>query len=934
MKSLLAILLFFPSVVLFGQSNESITLFDSILEQSIFLRDQGKLDSALSLSKKLEEFPKQNISDELRIQHVTNLAILTENFDDAIALLTKEQAYQEKNRNYKNLAHIHYSLGGKYFESFNDRDALINFIKADSILQRINQEQWLAVMIKVGIANVLMKSDYKTDAEKFDQALPYINEGIALADSIDFPVGSSILLEKKGHYLQLKDSLELSLYFLKKALKMSQNINYTLRESSIYDGMGKVFFKQMNIDSATYYYEKRLELIEATDHSIDIAEANYNIGQFYNQVFKFQMAKKHLEKAWRIIEALPNVRKEYPYEIQNELAIAYSSLDEPKKALASLNMAKDLQEEVYNIRNSERISEVETKYRTEKKEQEIAILKSKNKLAEQQKKSQRNILIGGLGLTSLVGLFLFVIFRNRTKTHTKLKELDALKSNFFTNITHEFRTPLTLISSPIQEILAEPDLSPEKRSHFEMASRNTERLLSLVDQLLDLSKIDSGNRTLQLEKGKITQLIAAWSDSFSYLTKQKAIALDIDIQDKETEVWFDKDVLEKIIVNLLGNAIKYTPTKGEIKVRASIENNFLELHVKNTGQGLTKDEIDNIFNRFHQTNEQNEGAGIGLSLVKELTALHGGSISVKSVKDTWTSFDVTMCTDKSQFKNAVLKNPSAFQKKIPSMVLNPNIDTESEPPIDNGMPLLLIVEDNADVRLLLSDTFKPNFQVITAKNGAEGIELALEHIPDLIVSDVMMPIKDGVELTKTLKEDERSSHIPIVLLTAKAGDDNELIGLHVGADDYITKPFNKKLLLSKVNSLISLRKKLQLRYSQEVVLRPKDIAISSVDERFLEKVQRVLDENLIESSFNSEAFSKAVHMSRMQLHRKLKALTGLTTSEFVRSQRLKLATHLLKQSQINISEVGYAVGFNDHAYFTKCFRETYQCTPSEFVKKG
>ncbi|MGB5437990.1 MAG: ATP-binding protein, partial [Maribacter sp.] len=532
------------------------------------------------------------------------------------------------------------------------------------------------------------------------------------------------------------------------------------------------------------------------------------------------------------------------------------------------------------------------------------------------------------------GLFIFTLFRNRTKRNNKLRELDALKSNFFTNITHEFRTPLTLISSPIQEILADPDLSPEKRSHFEMASRNTERLLSLVDQLLDLSKIDSGNRTLQLEKGKITQLIAAWSDSFSYLAKQKAISLDIAIKDKETEVWFDKDALEKIVVNLLGNAIKYTPTKGQIKVKASIENNFLKLHVKNTGQGLTKDEIDNIFNRFHQTNEQNEGAGIGLSLVKELTALHGGSISVKSVKDTWTSFDVTMCTDKSQFKNAVLKNPSAFQKKIPSMVLNPNIDTESEPPIDNGMPLLLIVEDNADVRLLLSDTFKPNFQVITAKNGAEGIELALEHIPDLIVSDVMMPIKDGVELTKTLKEDERSSHIPIVLLTAKAGDDNELIGLHVGADDYITKPFNKKLLLSKVNSLISLRKKLQLRYSQEVVLRPKDIAISSVDERFLEKVQRVLDENLIESSFNSEAFSKAVHMSRMQLHRKLKALTGLTTSEFVRSQRLKLATHLLKQSQINISEVGYAVGFNDHAYFTKCFRETYQCTPSEFVKKG
>ncbi|MGB5700783.1 response regulator transcription factor, partial [Muriicola sp.] len=252
---------------------------------------------------------------------------------------------------------------------------------------------------------------------------------------------------------------------------------------------------------------------------------------------------------------------------------------------------------------------------------------------------------------------------------------------------------------------------------------------------------------------------------------------------------------------------------------------------------------------------------------------------------------------------------------------------------DDTLPILLLVEDNTDLITLLTDTFKNEYKVLTANNGEEGINTALEMVPDIIVSDVMMPIKDGVELTKTLKKDERTSHIPIVLLTAKAGDENKLIGIDVGADDYMTKPFNQKILVSKVENLIALRKKLRSRYSQEVILKPKDIAISSVDEQFLEKVQKVLDQNLVESSFTIDAFSEAVHMSRMQLHRKLKALTGLSASEFVRSQRLKLAASILKKSDINISEVGYRVGFNDPAYFAKCFKEAYNCTPSQFVNQ-
>ncbi|WP_273567973.1 hybrid sensor histidine kinase/response regulator transcription factor [Maribacter halichondriae] len=463
-----------------------------------------------------------------------------------------------------------------------------------------------------------------------------------------------------------------------------------------------------------------------------------------------------------------------------------------------------------------------------------------------------------------------------------------------------------------------------------MAERNTGRLLSLVDQLLELSKIDSGNRKIQLEKGKATHLIAAWAESFSYLAKQKNIDFEIQIENKDREVWFDADALEKITVNLLGNAVKYTPENGGVRIFAKIISGILDFKIENTGEGLTKDQIKTLFDRFYQTDEQNDGTGIGLSLVKELAELHKGAVTVTSNKNQNTIFSVQLCIDKNKFKNVIFKKDSAYTEKVLQPVINDSF-SEVEPTIDENLPILLIVEDNVDVRNLLADTFRKAYQIISASNGEEGVVKAIEKIPDLIISDIMMPIKDGIQLTKQLKEDERTSHIPIILLTAKAGDENELSGIEVGADDYITKPFNQKILKSKVTSLIDLRRELRSRYSQEVILKPRDIAITSTDERFLEKLQSVLDEKLIDPSFSVENFSAAVHMSRMQLHRKLKALTGLSTSEFIRSQRLKLAAQILKKSDVSISEVGYSVGFNDHAYFSKCFKETYNCTPSDFA---
>ena len=315
----------------------------------------------------------------------------------------------------------------------------------------------------------------------------------------------------------------------------------------------------------------------------------------------------------------------------------------------------------------------------------------------------------------------------------------------------------------------------------------------------------------------------------------------------------------------------------------------MNFEISNTGKSLSKVQMNAIFDRFYQTNGKNDGTGIGLALVKELSNLHGGSVIVKSKTDQFTTFRVQLCVAKNKFKNAIVKIEN-IQKSL-SQPLSAETDIEIDEALsnDSDLPILLIVEDSTDVRHLLADTFEKNYKVYSAKDGKEGIALALEYIPDIILSDVMMPEKDGIALTKTLKEDELTSHIPIILLTAKAGDVNELEGLDVGADDYITKPFNKKILQSKVANIIAQRKKLQSRYSQVVILKPKDIAITSLDEIFLEKVQRILDENLVESSFTIEDFSVSVGMSRMQLHRKLKALTGLSASRIYSFPTIKIS---------------------------------------------
>ncbi|MCF7561344.1 response regulator [Sabulilitoribacter multivorans] len=805
--------------------------------------------------------------------------------------------------------------------------ALINYLKGDSICKTNNNAYYSRKCADIyeKIGNLFF------NLTEFEKAKKYYYEAKSIHEFLGHPDGlndinfliSGIYREQKKYHEALNYIDPVIKYY---RLEMPNNVNLI----QALPERGNIYYNLGQLDLAEKDYLEFLEMAKQRENNFYISRANISLGNFYYNINYYKKALLYSQQGFNLAKNRKDLRSQL---------LAIKVMIKANKELANYKDLSENWENYVQLRDSfdyaklrTQVNELETKYQTKKKEQEIALLTSQNELIEQQKKNQRNLLLAGIGLTSLAGMFFFFLYQNRQKTNKKLKEIDKLKSNFFANISHEFRTPLTLISAPIEKKLNSKKLNDTDQKDFEMVQRNSARLLNLVNQLLDLSKLESGSLKLHVKQGNLTKLLKSITSSFSHLAEQKQIKYNVQIEDFES-AWFDRDVIEKTTINLLSNAFKYTPENGKVSFNAKKENDKLVMLVENNGALLTKDKVAKIFNRFYQGDDSSEGVGIGLSLVKELVSFSNGSITVENKRDENIQFKVVLPVQKKDFKIEELSienHDDDFSLAKTNQQQNVITDVDENELLNEDNPLLLIVEDNADVRSFIKNSFSEKYKVIEAENGKIGLEKALEFIPDIIISDIMMPEIDGMELCKHLKEDERTCHIPIILLTAKAGEEDQYKGLDTGADAYITKPFKLRLVETRVQNLIDSRRNLRERYSQEVILKPKDLVITNLDEQFLEKVQNVLDEKLIESSFTSEEFSKAVGMSRMQLHRKLKALTDLSASEFIRSQRLKLAISLLEKSDVNISEIAYKVGFNDHAYFSKCFKEAYGCSPSEY----
>ena len=567
-----------------------------------------------------------------------------------------------------------------------------------------------------------------------------------------------------------------------------------------------------------------------------------------------------------------------------------------------------------------------------------------------------------LGVSLLFGMVQYSVSRERLRNDLRLQRLEAekmhevdhLKSRFFANISHEFRTPLTLILGPLDKLLSRE--TNQDKPLYQIMQRNAKRLLDLVNQLLDLSKLEAGNMRLENKPASIITFLKTIALTFTSLAESKQIQFRHKYPTEDSVLYFDADKLEKILTNLLSNAFKFTPTGGKITVSAFLSNgeghalpqmskklagdlpSILEISVQDNGAGISNDQAQKIFERFYQTDtsatREHEGSGIGLALVRELVDLHGGEIAVESQPGVGACFTVRLPLVAADFEQlTIVENTGVAGEQSPPRFNDEayQVDNLSAPETE-GAPLILIVEDNADIRHFIRESLLPDYQVKEAADGLEGYRLAVETIPDLILSDLMMPKMDGVELCRKLKLENKTDHIPIIMLTAKAGSESKIEGLETGADDYIIKPFEAAELLARIKNLIEGRKKLRERFSREITLQPASIAITSMDEKLLQHVMQIMEEHMADSDFGVEAFCREAGMSRTQLHRKLKALTDQSTGDFIRIMRLKRAAELLTNHAGSIAEVAFMVGFNDPSYFTKCFQKQFGRTPSAFTE--
>jgi signal transduction histidine kinase/DNA-binding response OmpR family regulator len=526
----------------------------------------------------------------------------------------------------------------------------------------------------------------------------------------------------------------------------------------------------------------------------------------------------------------------------------------------------------------------------------------------------------------------------------KLHELDELKSRFFANISHEFRTPLTLILGPVKR-MRDTTEDDQAREDLGLVHRNATRLLELVNQLLDLSRLESGTMQLRAAPENIIPLLKGLLQSFCSYAERKNISMAFASSAEDLVVYFDREKLQKIITNILSNAFKFTPQGGRVELSVTRDAQSVSVRISDTGIGIPAGEIPRIFDRFYQVDSshagEQEGTGIGLSLTRELVELHKGTIAVESEEGRGTTFTVELPLGKAHLTAGEVCTPEEAQKgKDDEAVAPPALvhdserarsgdvlrDTLSEP----KRPALLIVEDNGDVRQYIRRDLEGEYDISEAKDGAVGWSTSLEKMPDIIVSDVMMPGLDGFALCAKLKGDERTSHIPIILLTAKASSRDKIEGLETGADDYIMKPFEPAELRARLRNLLDQRARLHEYFRKHGLFEIEEQTITPVDRKFLQNTVATITEHLSDPAFGVESLAAEMAVSRSLLLKKIEALTGELPSEVIKRTRLNQAAKLIEHQFGNITEIAFEVGFSNPSYFAECFRKQFGCPPSHY----
>ena len=829
------------------------------------------------------------------------------------------QAVGLGNKNY--MAKGEKGLGISYYMEGNSEMALKHYLRCDSILGDTK-----SIMRGDNLQNIAI---IYHSLDKRGLEHEYLDKALEVYQAIGDDWGEAQISKSLGNTEKEKGNYESALRHFNKAhdyFKKKQNFVVL---GLIHAGKGEVFYKMGKFRIALSNLKQAVDYLGDTDDAMGLTYAYMELGRTYLALGQFENAKQAFDQTFSSIKSGEN--KQARMKVHQALSEYYADLGLYDKAYDAQSQYIMIKDSVDREKYSGDLLEMENKYQNQQKAQRIDLLEAQNQLTEESAKNQLFVFfIIAFGIALLAAVF-FIMYRVKVNTNRKLKQLDTLKSRLYVNLAHEFRTPLTLITGPVKKRLTDDSISRDERHAMQMINRNTDQLLDLTNQLLDLSKLEDGSVTLKVSKGDMGKLLHQITASYNHLAAEKSIHYPVSC-DSLSAVYYDRQVVLKSVNNLLSNAFKFTTPGGAVDFRAEERAGKVVISVSNSGPKIPDNEIEKLFERFYHAENSQDGSGIGLALVKELVTLSHGTIEVRQVDRP--TFILSLPIVKEAFAPHEI---IAMQQRVdqPNRVATngatPATSDSGQEVLDTNLPLLLIVEDHVEIRGFLRQCLQDHYQLLEAENGAEGIELALEKVPDLIISDIMMPGTDGITLLNRLKNEESTAHIPIMLLTAKAGEEHELEGLKTGANDYITKPFNPEILLTKVRNQFRLIDQFQKKYSQEIILKPVNIPVGAKEGLFLEKLQHILDEEIGNSDFNIEKFCKITGMSRMQLHRKMKALTGVSPHAYIRKARLNLAAELLRNNDLNIAEIGYMVGFNDPSFFAKSFKEQFGITPKEFI---
>jgi len=750
---------------------------------------------------------------------------------DSSELYLTKGIYIANNANDQRMLASLYNMMGNVMKEKNDyKEAVDYYLKATEIFEQLQDYDGLAQSLSnVGNLQNLM-GDY-------DKALAYAQQSLTIAEKINKQPSIAYSNRLLGRIYRKQQKFDEALAVYQKAIEVYEMLGAKRDVSETLTSMGNIYYEKNDLQKAKVHYSRSLSISKSISDSVNMTYSYAALGSASFQLKQYAQSAQYFDSTIRIAN-----RIKLPALVMDSylgLSELYADQKNFERAYYYQLQYAALSDSLTTIQNREEAANREARYQSEKKESEIRTLNAENELNQlrlHQQKSQRNYLIGILVLSlALIGLLIY-LYRVQQKTNRKLETLNQVQSRFFANISHEFRTPLSLIIGPLQQQIQQHPNDNEAVS-WKIMHRNAVRLHRLIDQLLDLSKIESGNMKVHAAEGDLKQFLKTVYAYFVSFADQKQISYTLHVPQEPVSGFFDRDKLEKIVSNLLFNALKFTPEGGQVQLIVKHSDNQLTVQVADTGPGIPADQLTQVFNRFHQVNSTSAtligGTGLGLSLSKELTEAHHGTLTAESPETGGSIFTLIIPTTRSAYKNELaeqtIETPDFFYEEYAVE------EYTVEDAAVTDRPVVLVAEDHQDMRTFICEILANQYEIVLTENGKHAWDKALEHVPDLVISDLMMPEMDGTELCKQLKMHEATSHIPVIMLTARADQESKLEGLYIGADDYLTKPFDARELHARVQNLIEQRKKLKTLFAQQAVSSTR-VNDQSPEAAFLNKV--------------------------------------------------------------------------------------------------